>query len=131
MRRLNDQAGSTLIMVLCITAALFVMGATLVMVTANTQGSTADTKSKDKSLNVAEAAMESTVYQLGNSWPVNSSASPTPAWSPDASAVTGSTGWLSQNLTSETAGEYTGASCSAWKVTGGPCRHWPFSRMAR
>ena len=67
MRRVNDQTGSTLIMVICVGAALFVMSATLVMVTANTQGRTLATRSKDKSLNVAEAAME-----LTHRWAVRS-----------------------------------------------------------
>jgi len=77
MRRWHDQTGSTLIMVVCLAAALFVMSGTLVLVTSNTQGRTLATRSKDKSLNVAEAAMESTVYNLGNSWPTESSPSPT------------------------------------------------------
>jgi hypothetical protein len=78
MRRLKDQTGATLIMVICIAAALFVMGATLVMVTANTQEPTQHVKSKDKALALAEADMESAVYQVGASWP-SESPSPSPS----------------------------------------------------
>ena len=108
MRRVKDQTGSTLIMVICVGAALFVMSATLVMVTANTQGRTLATRSKDKSLNVAEAAMESTVYSLGNSWPTESTPSPTPSpFSYDPSAVNS---WYAN----APSGEYTGMTSTAY-----------------
>ena len=108
MRRWHDQTGSTLIMVVCLAAALFVMSGTLVLVTSNTQGRTLATRSKDKSLNVAEAAMESTVYNLGNSWPTESSPSPTPTpFSYDPGVVTT---WYAN----APSGEYAGLSSNAY-----------------
>src|SRR5271157_168417 len=106
MRKRNDQSGFALIMVIGIIAAIAIMAATLVMVTANTQEPTLNTKNKDKSLNVAEAAMESTVYSLGNSWPTEASPSPSPSFSYDPSAVTT---WYG----TAAAGQYTGLTSSA------------------
>jgi len=106
MRKRNDQSGFALIMVIGIIAAIAIMAETLVMVTANTQEPTLNTKNKDKSLNVAEAAMESTVYSLGNSWPTEASPSPSPSFSYDPSAVTT---WYG----TAAAGQYTGLTSSA------------------
>jgi type II secretory pathway pseudopilin PulG len=73
MRRLRHQDGVTLLMMLGIMAVLAILASTLVVVTANTQGGTSSDRTKKKSLNVAEAALEQTVYSLGVSWPTSSS----------------------------------------------------------
>jgi type II secretory pathway pseudopilin PulG len=72
MRKLRHQNGVALIMMLAIMAVLAVLAATLVLVTANTQGATSADRTKKKSFNVAEAALEQTVYSLGVSWPSSS-----------------------------------------------------------
>jgi len=69
MNRRMRQEGSALILVIGVVAALAILAATLVMVTANVQGGTAADRTKTKSFNVAEAGLDSAIYSLGTAWP--------------------------------------------------------------
>jgi Tfp pilus assembly protein PilX len=71
-RRLADQSGSTLVMIIGVVAVLAVLAATLVMVTANTQGATAANRKEVTAFNVAEAGLNSAVAGVGSSWPSTS-----------------------------------------------------------
>ena len=77
LTRYGNQDGATLLIVIGIIAALAVMTATLVMVVANMQANTADTRVRDKSSGVGEAAVDGMMYQLALNWP--DTATPTPA----------------------------------------------------
>ena len=69
MLRLRNQEGAALIMVLGIGAALAILGATLVMVTGNSQGGTQIDAQRTQTFNVAEAGLDNAVYQMGAAWP--------------------------------------------------------------
>lgn len=66
---LKDQTGSTLLLVIGVTAVLAVLATTLVMVTTNTQGATADNRTRVEAFDVAEAGLASAVAGVGSSWP--------------------------------------------------------------
>ena len=69
MRRLRSQEGSTLIMLIGIAAALAVLTATLVMVTANMQHASEKVNQRDQTFNVAESGLDDAVYTMGQNWP--------------------------------------------------------------
>ena len=75
MRARKGETGGALILVIGVVAALAILAATLVMVTANVQGGTAADRTETKAFNVAEAGLDSAVFTLGTSWP-GSEASP-------------------------------------------------------
>jgi Tfp pilus assembly protein PilX len=70
VRRNAKEEGFVLIMMIGIMAALAIMAATVVMVTANTQAATADGRSQVSSFDYAEAGLESAVTALRTlPWP--------------------------------------------------------------
>jgi len=77
MLRLRDQNGIALIMVIGVIATLLVMGATLVMLTANVQSNTAQERTRSKSFDVAEGAMDFYMSQLAGAWPKGTTPAPT------------------------------------------------------
>ena len=72
MRRLHNDQGAALIMMIAVIAVLAVLGATLVMVTANAQHGTSEDRTKSKSFNVAEAGIDGALYDLSAVWPATS-----------------------------------------------------------
>lgn len=77
MLRLKDQNGIALIMVIGVIATLLVMGATLVVLTANVQSNTAQERTRSKSFDVAEGAMDFYMSQLAGAWPKGTTPAPT------------------------------------------------------
>jgi hypothetical protein len=75
----RSQTGATLLIVIGIIAALAIMTATLVLVVANMQANTADTRTRDKASGVGEAAMDGMMYQLALNWPDTSAPTTPPA----------------------------------------------------
>jgi hypothetical protein len=69
MRRYRSQQGATLLIIIGVIAALAVMGATLVVLTANVQSNTSKERTRSKSFDVAEGAMEFYMNQLAGAWP--------------------------------------------------------------
>ena len=123
MRKLRHEEGATLIMMLGVMAVLAILASTLVLVTANTQGGTAADRTKKKSFNVAEAALEQTVYSFGVSWPASAA-----SYTFDGS----STGAFAQSFNASSSGsaEYmlptTGAFATVTlsAVPGVPTQYW-------
>jgi len=74
-RRLDDQSGIAMIMMLGIAATLAVLAATVVMVTANTQSSTADVRTQTTAFDYAEAGLSSGVLAVRTqAWPASGGA---------------------------------------------------------
>jgi hypothetical protein len=69
MKRLRDQAGSSLITLVGVIAALAIMGATLVVLTGNVQSNTYNDRMKAKANSVTEAALDVGMYELSAKWP--------------------------------------------------------------
>ena len=69
MRRLNNERGAALLLIIGVIAALAILAATLVVLTANATSNTARDRSRAKAFNVAEAAVDHALYQLGAAWP--------------------------------------------------------------
>jgi hypothetical protein len=69
MKRLHSQSGSSLITLVGVIAALAIMGATLVALTANVQSNTFNDRMKAKSSAVTEAALDVGMYELSADWP--------------------------------------------------------------
>lgn len=70
MKRVKRQEGSALVLILGVASALAILAATLVMVTANTQGATAANRTQVQAFNIAEAGLNSAVAGAVNSaWP--------------------------------------------------------------
>jgi hypothetical protein len=69
MRRIGDQTGSTLLIIIGVIAALAVMASTLVVLTANVQSNTSKERTKSKSFDIAEGALEFYMNQLSAAWP--------------------------------------------------------------
>lgn len=69
--RRDAQRGATLIILLGVIAALAILAATLVMVTANVQGRTEADRTKTKAFNAAEAALDQSMYSIGMTWPAS------------------------------------------------------------
>ena len=70
MQRFKREEGSALVLVLGVAAALAILAATLVMVTANTQGATAANRTQVQAFDVAEAGLDSAVAgAVNSSWP--------------------------------------------------------------
>lgn len=60
-----------MILLLGVIAALAILAATLVMVTVNVQGRTAADRTKTKAFDVAEAALDKSMYSMGINWPAS------------------------------------------------------------
>lgn len=69
MRRRNRQAGSVLIMVIGITAALAIMSSGLVFIFTNVSHNTANERTRTKAFNVSEGALDYAMNTLAASWP--------------------------------------------------------------
>jgi len=69
--RRDTQRGATLILLLGVIAALAILAATLVMVTANVQGRTEADRTKTKAFDAAEAALDKSMYSIGMTWPAS------------------------------------------------------------
>jgi hypothetical protein len=69
MKRMRNQEGSTLIMIIGLVVALAIMAATLVALLGNVQANTSRDRARAKAFNVAEAGFDSTLYQLSVRWP--------------------------------------------------------------
>ncbi|GEM_PF-2805908 len=70
MKRVKREEGSALVLILGVASALAILAATLVMVTANTQGATAANRTQVQAFNIAEAGLNSAVAGAVNSaWP--------------------------------------------------------------
>lgn len=65
----NSQSGATMLMLLGVIAALAVLAVTVVMVTGNVQGRTQADRTYTKAEDVAEAALDKSMYAIGMSWP--------------------------------------------------------------
>ena len=62
-----------LILLIGIVAALAILAATVLMVSANVQGGTTADSERATTFNVAEAGLDATIYGLGNTWPTATS----------------------------------------------------------
>ncbi len=71
MKRYANQEGMALIMLIGVLAVVATLALTLVMVTANMQGSTKDVTTRSKAFNVAEAGLDLGMYSLSSAWPTN------------------------------------------------------------
>ena len=69
MKRYRRQAGSSLIMLIGVIAALAIMGATLVVLTGNVQSNTYNDRMKAKASSVTEAGLDVGMYELSAKWP--------------------------------------------------------------
>ena len=70
MKHHRDQAGSSLIILLGVIAALAIMATTLVALTGNVQSNTYNDRMKAKAASVTEAALDVGMYELSAKWPV-------------------------------------------------------------
>ena len=75
MARLRHQEGVTMIMLLCLSVALAVMAAAVVMVIGNDQGNTLFNRQHTETIDVAEAGLNNAMYTLGSSWPTGMTSS--------------------------------------------------------
>jgi Tfp pilus assembly protein PilX len=100
------ESGSALVLVMGVVATLAILAATVVMVTANVQGSTAADRTKTKAFDAAEAALDQSMYRIGMSWPATASSF---AW--DSSAFNAS--FLTAGQTAEYPGLTTTVTVSA------------------
>jgi len=80
MKHHRDQKGSTLILVLGIVAALAIMATALVTLTSNVMSNTMTNRVSITAFNACESAINTTMLQLGDSWPDSSAKQYTP-WS--------------------------------------------------
>ena len=76
MRRVRDQRGAGLIVLMGVIAALAVMATSLVALTSNVQQNTYTDRMRAKAFNVTEAAIDTSMYELNAKWPVTSGTGP-------------------------------------------------------
>lgn len=69
MRRYNRESGAALILIVGVIAALAILGAALVALTANAASNTARDRDRAKAFNMAEAGVDYALYRLGTVWP--------------------------------------------------------------
>jgi len=69
MVRLRDQQGATLILIIGVVAALAILAAAMVTLTANVQHNTATHRTQSKAFNVAEAGLDAGQAALWVNWP--------------------------------------------------------------
>jgi len=74
MRRMGEQRGAALILVIGVVATLAVLAGALVFLTANAASNTARDRNRAKAFNVAEAAADFALYKVGRSWPLTTDA---------------------------------------------------------
>jgi len=80
MKRHRDQEGSTLLIVLGVVATLAIMATALVALTGNVMSNTMTNRVNITAFSACESAIDTTMLQLGNSWP-DTSAHQYKAWS--------------------------------------------------
>lgn len=76
MRRVRDERGAGLIVLMGVIAALAVMAASLVALTGNVQHNTYTDGMRAKSFNVTEGAIDTAMYELNAKWPATSGTGP-------------------------------------------------------
>ena len=69
MARLRDQQGATLVLIIGVIAALAILAAAMVALTANVQHNTATHRTQSKAFNVAEAGLDAGQAALWVNWP--------------------------------------------------------------
>jgi hypothetical protein len=69
VRRVREEDGVALIMIIGVVAALAVMASTLVLLTVNASGNTSRDRARAQAFNVAEGLVDYTLGKLGSSWP--------------------------------------------------------------
>lgn len=74
--RLRSEQGSSIIMLIGITAALALLIAAVVTLVGNVQANTLRDRYRATTFNGAESALDSTMYQLGVNWPTDASTAP-------------------------------------------------------
>lgn len=77
MRRLKNEQGVALVLIIGVIAALAILTTALVFLMANATSNTAKDRSRAKAFNVAEAAVDYALYRLGSGWPAPSGAAMT------------------------------------------------------
>lgn len=80
MKRISEQTGASLIMIIAVTAVLVVLAASMVALVTNAQSSRDRDRHRAQTFNVAEAAMDDGLARLANDWPTDSTKSP--VWGP-------------------------------------------------
>lgn len=95
MRRVREEDGVALIMIIGVVAALAVMASTLVLLTVNAAGSTSRDRARAQAFNVAEGLVDYTLGQLGSSWPTT------------AAPTIDTTAFVNQYTAATTAGKFT------------------------
>jgi hypothetical protein len=98
VRRVREEDGVALIMVIGVVAALAVMASTLVLLTVNAAGNTGRDRARAQAFNVAEGLADYTLGQLGSSWPTTA---------PTTSPAIGTAPFVAQFSEAETAGQFT------------------------
>lgn len=89
MRSMKKERGAALVLIIGVIAALAILAATLVVLTANATSNTARDRSRAKAFNVAEAAIDYGLYRLGAAWPTASGQAITFSDNPDKTAFLG------------------------------------------
>jgi type II secretory pathway pseudopilin PulG len=74
MRRLKNQQGATLVLIIGVIAALAILAAAMVALTVNVQHNTATHRTQGKAFNVAEAGLDAGQAALWASWPADAAA---------------------------------------------------------
>lgn len=69
MTRRHDESGSVLVMVISVVGVLAILAGSLVLLTINVQGNTSRDRQKKMSFAVSEAALDASLFKLGESWP--------------------------------------------------------------
>jgi len=82
MKRHRNQAGSSLIILIGVIAALAIMATTLVAVTGNVQSNTYKDRMRAKASSVTEAALDAGMYELSAKWPAALNSGP--SWTTSA-----------------------------------------------
>jgi cytoskeletal protein CcmA (bactofilin family) len=80
MKRLHNQDGIAMIMVIGIIGLIIILTTTLVMVAGNSENNTMANRQRTQTFDVAEAGLDDAMYTIGNSWPsgITTTASPMP-----------------------------------------------------
>lgn len=76
MKRISQQAGASLVMIIAVTAILAILAAAMVVLVSNAQSSRNRDRHRAQTFNVAEAALDDGLARLAANWPTLSSLSP-------------------------------------------------------
>jgi hypothetical protein len=95
VRRVREEDGVALIMIIGVVAALAVMASTLVLLTVNASGNTSRDRARAQAFNVAEGLVDYTLGKLGASWPTT------------AAPTIDTTAFVNQYTAATTAGQFT------------------------